>query len=150
MFEIFEHLPYITYVDFLNFQVQKAVSGSESGGESSSDSGESDEEKKEKSNGEKPKEKSVSREPSAEKNQQEVMIDTPFHAVSYNKTCVKRPLSKRPKNGFQDQLSLNAGQKYCRMLSLEHSAILSTFIKLPVVIKNFVLSIFEGFTQLLL
>ena len=26
------------------------------------------------------------------------------------KTCVKRPLSKRPKNGFQDQLSLNAGQ----------------------------------------
>ena len=24
--------------------------------------------------------------------------------------CVKRPLLKRPKNGFQDQLSLNAGQ----------------------------------------
>ena len=34
----------------------------------------------------------------------------------YSKTCVKRPLSKRPKIGFQDQLSLNAGQKYCRML----------------------------------
>ena len=30
----------------------------------------------------------------------------------YSKTCVKRPLSKRPKIGFQDQLSLNAGQKY--------------------------------------
>ena len=29
------------------------------------------------------------------------------------------------------------------MLPLEHSAILSTFIKLPVVIKTFVLSIFE-------
>ena len=43
----------------------------------------------------------------------------------------------------QDQLSLNSGQKYCRMLPLEHSAILSTFIKLPFVIKIFVLSIFE-------
>ena len=61
----------------------------------------------------------------------------------YSKTCVKRPLSKRPKIGFQDQLSLNAGQKYCRMLQVEHSAILSTFIKIPFVIKMFVLSIFE-------
>ena len=34
----------------------------------------------------------------------------------YSKTCVKRPLSKRPKIGFQDQFLLNAGQKYCRML----------------------------------
>ena len=69
----------------------------------------------------------------------------------YSKTCVKRPLSKRPKIVFQDQLSLNAGQKYCRMRQVEHSAILSTFIKLPIVIKIFVLSIFEwpfytGFT----
>ena len=51
---------------------------------------------------------------------------------------VKRPLSKRPKIGFQDQLSLNEGQRYCRMLQ-------------PFVIKTFVLSIFEwpfytGFT----
>ena len=50
---------------------------------------------------------------------------------------------------FQDQLSLNAGQKYCKMLQGEHSAILSTFIMLPFV--NKVLSIFErplktGFT----
>ena len=37
----------------------------------------------------------------------------------------------------------NAGQKYCRMLQGEHSAILSTFIKLPFAIKTFVLSIFE-------
>ena len=52
--------------------------------------------------------------------------------------------SKRtPKIGFQYQLSLNAGQKYCRMLQGEHSAILPTFIKLPFVIKIFVLSIFE-------
>ena len=35
------------------------------------------------------------------------------------------------------------GRKYCRMLPLEHSAILSTFIKLPFVIKIFVVSIFE-------
>ena len=48
------------------------------------------------------------------------------------------------KIGFQDQLSLNAGQKYCRTLQGEHSAILSTFIELPFVIKIFVLSKFEG------
>ena len=61
----------------------------------------------------------------------------------YSKTCLKRPLKKKTKIGFQDQLWLNAGQKYCRMLQWEHSAILSTFIKLPFVIKIFVLSIFE-------
>ena len=64
---------------------------------------------------------------------------------------VKRPLPKRLKIGFHDRLSLNAGQKYCRMLQGEHSAILSTFIKLPFIIKIFVLSIFSGsFTQVLL
>ena len=31
---------------------------------------------------------------------------------------------KKIKIGFQDRLSLNAGQKYCRMLQREHSAIL--------------------------
>ena len=61
----------------------------------------------------------------------------------YSKSCLKGPPSKRPKIGFQNQLSLNVGQKYCRMLQGEHSAILSTFIKLPFVIKIFVLSIFE-------
>ena len=30
--------------------------------------------------------------------------------ITYSKTCVKRPLSKRLKIDFQDQLSLNAGQ----------------------------------------
>ena len=60
-----------------------------------------------------------------------------------SKTSVKRPLSRRPKIGFQVQLSLNAGQKYCRMLQVEHSAILLTFIKIRIVIKIFVLSIFE-------
>ena len=62
------------------------------------------------------------------------------------KTCVKRSLPTRPKNGFQYQLLLNTGQIY--------SAILSTFIKLPFVIKIFVLSIFywpfyTGFTVIL-
>ena len=61
----------------------------------------------------------------------------------HSTSCVKLPLSKRPIIGFQDQLSLNAGQKYCRMLQGAHSAILSTFIKVPIVIKIFVLSIFE-------
>ena len=60
---------------------------------------------------------------------------------------------KRPKIGFQDQLSLNADQKYYRMLQGEHSAIFSTFIQLSFIIKIFVVvfSIFErpfytGFT----
>ena len=53
---------------------------------------------------------------------------------------VKWPLSKIV---FQDQISLNAEQKYRRMLQGEHSAILPTFIMLPIVIKIFVLSIFE-------
>ena len=57
-------------------------------------------------------------------------------ADAIHKTCFKRPLKK-------DQLSLNAGQKYCRMLQGEHSTILLAFIKLPFVIKIFVLSIFE-------
>ena len=44
---------------------------------------------------------------------------------------------KQTKIGFQYQLLLNAGQKW------ENSAILSFYIKLPLVIKSFVLSIFE-------
>ena len=57
----------------------------------------------------------------------------------------------KTKIGFQDLLLLNAGLNYCRMLQVEHSAILSTFIKLPFSIKIFVLSIFKwslktGFT----
>ena len=61
-------------------------------------------------------------------------------------------IQKEDHNWFSRlQLSLNASQKYCRMLQGEHSAILLTFIKLQFVIKIFVLSIFEwplktGFT----
>ena len=53
--------------------------------------------------------------------------------------------------GSQDQVSLNADRKYCRMLQGEHSAILWTCIKLPHSFKTYVLSTFElllktGFT----
>ena len=52
---------------------------------------------------------------------------------------------------FQDQLSLNAGQKFCRMLQCEHSAILSTYIKLHFLINIFLLPIFEWLlTQVIL
>ena len=44
----------------------------------------------------------------------------------YSKTCLKRSLIKMTKIGFHDRLSLNADQKYCRMLQGEHSSILST------------------------
>ena len=68
-----------------------------------------------------------------------------------SKTCVKQPLKKRPKIDFQDRLSLNAGQKYCRMLQEEHSAILLTVIKLPFVIKILICLFLGGcFTQVLL
>ena len=70
-----------------------------------------------------------------------------FLAHHLNLNTVKQVLSGHSKRrlqiGFQGRLSLNAGQKYCRMLQGEHSAILLTFIKLPFVIKIFVLSIFE-------
>ena len=73
-----------------------------------------------------------------------------FPSIRYRKACVKWPLYKRLKIGFQDQLSLIADQNYCRM----HLAItFSSFIRLPIVIKIFVLPIFEcpfytGFTVL--
>ena len=87
----------------------------------------------------------------AEKSNQKNILHS-SSIVIYSKTCVKRSLSKRPKIVFQDQLLLHVGQKYCRMLQGEHFEILSTFNKLPIVIKIFVLFIFlsECFTQVLL
>ena len=62
----------------------------------------------------------------------------------YSKTCAERSLSERPKIGSQNQLLLNAGQKYFRMVQW-------AFIRLPFNIKIFVLSILSGrFTQVLL
>ena len=68
----------------------------------------------------------------------------------YSKTCVKRPLSKRPKIVFKTNYRLMQ-IKSIAMFQGEHSAILSTFIKLLFVIKISVMSIFErpfrtGFT----
>ena len=63
--------------------------------------------------------------------------------MTYSKTCLKWPLKMKTKIDFQDPLSLNTGEKYCRMLQREHSAKCSTFIKLPLVIKIYVLSILE-------
>ena len=44
---------------------------------------------------------------------------------------------------FKTDYHLNAGQKYYRTLRGEHSAILSSFTKIPFVIKTGLLSIFE-------
>ena len=73
------------------------------------------------------------------------------YTFKYSKTCVKRPLLKRLKIGLQDLLSINAGQKYGKMLQGEHSAILWTFIKLPFVFKIFFcVFLSERFRQVLL
>ena len=65
--------------------------------------------------------------------------------------AVKPVLSDHSKICFKYHLSLNARQNYCRMLQREHSAILSTFNKLPLSTKTFVLSILRGcFRQILL
>ena len=64
--------------------------------------------------------------------------------TSYSKTCLKRLLKRRLKIGFQDRLAIIAGQKYCRMLQGEHSAILLTCIKWLSVFKTFVLSFLSG------
>ena len=66
----------------------------------------------------------------------------------YGKTCFQRLLKKRPKIGFHDLIMAKCRSK---LLQNEHSAIILTCIKLPIVIKIFVFSIFEwplktGFT----
>ena len=40
-----------------------------------------------------------------------ITLNVSIMIAAYSKTCLKWPLSKRPKNDFQDQLLLNAGQK---------------------------------------
>ena len=61
------------------------------------------------------------------------LTDTCMHIIHcmYIDYTVKPVLSGYAKK--EDQLSLNGGQKYCRMLQGEHFAMLSTFIKLPFV-----------------
>ena len=53
----------------------------------------------------------------------------PKGQVTYSKTCVKWPLKNRQNKDFNDKWWLYEGRKYCRMLPLEHSAILLTCIK---------------------
>ena len=60
-------------------------------------------------------------------------------------------LKRRPIISFKDQLLLNAGQKYCRMLQGKHSAKLSSSLSYHLSLRSFFLSIFEwplktGFT----
>ena len=74
-----------------------------------------------------------------------------YHVGATPPTAFARSFNGHSKIGFQDQLSLNGGQKYYRMLQGEHSAMLLVFIKLPFVIKIFVCLFLRGrFTQVLL
>ena len=66
----------------------------------------------------------------------------------YSNTCVKRPLQKDHKLVSKTNYRL---MQVKNIAEWEHSAILSTFIKQPFVIKLFVLCILSGrFTQILL
>ena len=59
------------------------------------------------------------------------MFELNYTHVQWKRTTfqMRTVVSKRiPKICFQCLLSLNAGQKYCRMLQGEHSAIISTFL----------------------
>ena len=67
--------------------------------------------------------------------------DGSYRVSHYSKTGLKRPLKKKIKLWFAIPIIA-----YCRskvLQNAEHSAILSSCIKLPVVFKTFVLSIFE-------
>ena len=78
--------------------------------------------------------------------QYSVILWPPIFIIKNLQTNYNKNLStlKKTKNWFwRLKLSLNASQKYCRMLQGEHSAMLSTFIKLLFVVKTLVLSIFE-------
>ena len=75
------------------------------------------------------------------KNERGVRITSCKTDFKYGKTCRKRPLKKMTKIGFQDRLSLNQVKRIAECS--EHSAIRSTYIKLPFVIKIFVWSVLE-------
>ena len=75
---------------------------------------------------------------------------TPSRASLFAAFLFKKNLIKYSENTQKDQnlvfktdYHLNAGQKYNRTLQGEHSAILSSFTKIPFVIKTGLLSIFE-------
>ena len=62
---------------------------------------------------------------------------------TYHKTCLQRHLKKKIKIGFEDPLSLNAGQKYCRMLKKSILQYFRPSLSNNFLVKTFVLSIFE-------
>ena len=73
--------------------------------------------------------------------------------MMYSKTCLKQPLIEKTKNWFLRPIIAECRPNVLQNALLEHSAILSIFIKLPFVFNIF-LSIFEwplktGFTVLL-
>ena len=57
------------------------------------------------------------------------------HKIMYSKTG-ERSLKNRQNKDLNDKWKLNEGQKYCRMLPLEHSAILLPCIKRLLVLKT--------------
>ena len=59
------------------------------------------------------------------------LLQLRFGYLLYSKTCLKPSLKKKTILDFKTDYRLLQGQKYCRMLQGEHSAILSTYIKLP-------------------
>ena len=59
----------------------------------------------------------------------------------YSKTCLKRPLERRQKFLLKTDYHLMQVKSIAECL--EHSAMISTFIYLPIVFNTFVLSIFE-------
>ena len=65
-----------------------------------------------------------------------------YFTLLYSKTCLKRPLQKKAKIVFKTDYRLMQVKRIAECSNWEHSAILSTFIKLPFVINIFVLSIF--------
>ena len=85
------------------------------------------------------------------------ILNEPKHMCSKARISTVKPVlsshtKRKPKFGFQHQLSLNAGQKYCRMLQesiLQYFQPSLSFFHLS--LRGFVLSIFEwplktGFT----
>ena len=75
----------------------------------------------------------------------------PATRLHYSKACLKWPLSKRKKMGFMTNYRLMQVKRIARCSHWSILQILLTFIRLPFVIKIFVLSIFEwplrtGFT----
>ena len=59
----------------------------------------------------------------------ECLCYSPSEKYMYCKTLVKRPLKNGQNKELNDIWKVNEGQKYCRMLPLEHSAILLPCIK---------------------